>query len=167
MSFAVILNLVCIVVFLLFVQRLSSSLRPGSLIHLVAEHAVRVIDQVYPQPYDAKREVPTPNEVQATTPTQVIAFSGRSGVVLAFSAAELAQPCKVANVVVELAPQVGDFIAAGDPLFSHLRRFASGDAGSAAGLRRDWAGADAGSGSAIRLSRPRRHCQQGFVAGDQ
>ncbi len=116
-SFAVILNLVCIVVFLLFVQRLSSSLRPGSLIHLVAEHAVRVIDQVYPQPYDAKREVPTPNEVQATTPTQVIAFSGRSGVVLAFSAAELACHAQVANVVVELAPQVGDFIAAGDPLF--------------------------------------------------
>ena len=116
-TIAVFLNLACVIVFLFFVQRLSTGLRPGSLVRLVADRAVQVFEQVYPLPYDAKREVSATSGSRGATPTQVIDFSGRSGVVLAFSATELVQLAQVANVVVELVPQVGDFIAAGDPLF--------------------------------------------------
>ena len=117
LSVAIFLNLSCIVVFLVFSQRLSTALRPSSLIHLVADHAKPVIEQVYPLPYEVKREALATRESRAATPSQVIDFSGKSGVVLAFSAASLAKFAQDANVVVELVPQVGDFIGTGDPLF--------------------------------------------------
>src|SRR4051794_36639577 len=54
-SVGVFLNLACIVVFFLFVQRLSTALRPSALVQLVAEQAHRVFGQVYPSPYDPDR----------------------------------------------------------------------------------------------------------------
>jgi uncharacterized membrane protein len=117
LAVAIFLNLACIVVFLMFSQRLSTALRPSSLIHLVADHAKPVFEYVYPLPYDAKREASATGEARGTTPSQVIEFAGASGVVLAFSAANLAKFAQDANVVVELVPQVGDFVGTGDPLF--------------------------------------------------
>jgi uncharacterized membrane protein len=116
-TIAVFLNLACVIVFLLFVQRLSTGLRPASLIRLVADRALQVFEQVYPLAFNAERIVSATNRSRVTTPTQVIDFSGQSGVVLAFTATELAQQAQIANVVVELVPQVGDFVGTGDPLF--------------------------------------------------
>jgi uncharacterized membrane protein len=115
-SVAVFLNLACILVFFLFVQRLSSGLRPGSLMLLVGDRAQWVIEQVYPQAFDPAK----PEEVGATlpdAPAQVVEFTGRSGVVMAFGAGELVRVACEADAVVELIPQVGDSVARGDPLF--------------------------------------------------
>ncbi|HKA08263.1 MAG TPA: DUF2254 domain-containing protein [Gemmataceae bacterium] len=114
---AVLLNLASIMVFFLFVQRLSSALRPASLVQLVADQAEQVIDQVYPTPLDPKRaELPERQSLPAPA-NQEIEFTGRSGVVMAFSAARLARAARDADVAVELVPQVGDFVAPGDSLF--------------------------------------------------
>ncbi len=115
-SIAVFLNLACIVVFLMFVQRLASDLRPASLIRLVADRARQVFDQVYPLPYDPASPELSPGQKSRPTPTQVVEVSGRSGVVMAFGIADLVRLATEADAVVELVPQVGDFVAAGDPL---------------------------------------------------
>lgn len=113
---AVLLNLACIVVFFGFVQRLSFGLRPSTLMREVAERGRVVIAEVYPQASDPRRpESPAADLPDAAT--QQVEFVGRSGVVMAFSGAELARVAAAAGVIVELVPQVGDSVNPGDPLF--------------------------------------------------
>lgn len=114
---AVVLNLLCIVVFFLFVQQLSTGLRPGSLMLLVANHGRRVIEQVYPSPLGPGRSEEAPAGPPPGTPGRSVEFAGRSGVVMGFSAAHLARLARDADAVVELVPQVGDSIAPGNELF--------------------------------------------------
>jgi uncharacterized membrane protein len=113
---AVVLNLGCIVGFFVFVQRLSASLRPGTVMQLVAAHGRGVIAQVYPSPYDPARPEGPTRAPLPPGPVRVVPHAGRAGAVLAFSAAGLARVAREADAVVELVPQVGDFIAPGDPL---------------------------------------------------
>ena len=76
-----------------------------------------MIEQVYPAAYDPKRPEQATSAALPTTPAQVVEFAGRSGVVMAFSVADLVRLARDADAVVELVPQVGDSVAAGDPLF--------------------------------------------------
>jgi uncharacterized membrane protein len=116
-SAAVLLNLASVVVFLQFAQRLATGLRPVRLIRLVAIRALAVIDQVYPTTYDPGRpEEPATQELPAGTAAAIVPAS-RSGAVLAFGAAELVRLAERAGAVIELAPQVGGHVAAGDLLF--------------------------------------------------
>jgi uncharacterized membrane protein len=114
---AVLLNLVCVVVFFLFVQRLSSGLRPSTMMRLVADRGRGVIEQVYPLDYDPKRPDQAVAELLAASPADAVVPAGRSGVVMAFSVTDLVHLARDAGAVVKLIPQVGDFVAAGDPLF--------------------------------------------------
>jgi uncharacterized membrane protein len=84
---------------------------------LVGERARRVFDQVYPQQFDPKQPEQSSSGVLPTTPSQVVEFSGHSGVVMAFSAAELVRFAQDADAIIELIPQVGDSVTQGDPLF--------------------------------------------------
>lgn len=114
---AVLLNLACVVVFLMFAQRLATGLRPARLIRLVALRAPAVFDQVYPTAYDPERsDLPAGRGLPPGTPHQTV-LAKRTGAVLAFGAAELVRLAERAGAVVELVPQVGDHVAAGDPLF--------------------------------------------------
>ncbi|MFO0852725.1 MAG: DUF2254 domain-containing protein [Gemmataceae bacterium] len=115
-SVAVFLNLLCIAVFFLFVQRLSSGLRPSTMVRLVADQTRRVIAQVYPLAFDPSRPGPAADVQAAASPGDVVVSADRSGAVMAFSAAELARLARGAGAVVVLVPQVGDFVAVGDPL---------------------------------------------------
>lgn len=113
---AVVLNLACIVVFFLFVQRLSAGLRPGVLMQAVAARGREVIGQVYPVAHDPGRpEAPT-RSVRPAGAGRVIPYAGRPGAILAVGVEPLAQLARDADAVVELVPQVGDFLAPGDPL---------------------------------------------------
>ena len=114
---AILLNLICLVVFFQFVQRLATGLRPGALIQLVAERAQRVIADVYPLPHGSNPDAQVPRGVVPTTPSQVVEYAGQSGVVMAFSATAVIRLAAAGRAVVEMVPQVGDFVAAGDPLF--------------------------------------------------
>lgn len=113
-SVGVILNLACIVLFFRFVQQLSTGLRPVALMGLVADHAHRVVAQVYPTVYDPQQPegvtwIPPP-----TVPVEGVTFAGRSGVLMAFGAESLVRLARESDAVVELLPQVGGFVANGD-----------------------------------------------------
>jgi uncharacterized membrane protein len=116
-SVAVCLNLACIVVFFLFVQQLSTGLRPGSVVLYVGEHGRSVIEQVYPSKYDPSRPEEATRSALPTSPAQVVEFAGQSGMVMAFGIQQLVRMAQTADVIIELVPQVGDSVDRGDPLF--------------------------------------------------
>jgi uncharacterized membrane protein len=116
-SVAVLLNLACILVFFYFVQRLSSGVRPSTMMRLVADHGRRVIEQVYPDEYDPKQSPLVTRDEHPSSAVYVVEFEGRTGVVMAFSVVELVRLAREMNAVVVLLPQVGDPLSPGDQLF--------------------------------------------------
>jgi uncharacterized membrane protein len=114
---AVILNLGCILGFFLFVQQLSSGLRSTSMMRLVADRGRRVIDQVYPPEFDPGRSEQARSDALPADHVEVVELTRRSGVVMAFSVTNLVRLAQETDAVIELVPQVGDFVATGDPLF--------------------------------------------------
>jgi uncharacterized membrane protein len=116
-SAAVLLNLACILMFFLFVQRLSTGLRPSSMMRLVADRGREVIEQVYPGSYDPKQPEQDTTAEMPTSPVEIVEFTGRTGVVMAFSVSDLVRLASEADAVITLLPQVGDPLAPGDQLF--------------------------------------------------
>lgn len=114
---AVLLNLMCIVVFFLFVQRLSTGLRPSTMMRLVAIRGRKVIDQVYPTLFNPAHPEETSGVSLPEESTQEIVLEGTAGVVMAMNTELMAHIARSAGVVVTVVPQVGDSIAAGDALF--------------------------------------------------
>lgn len=114
---AVILNLLCILGFFYFAQELSRGLRPSSLVQQVALYGRDVIRQVYTLPYDAARPEQGGSAIAEVPFDKTVNYHGDSGIVLAFSAPHLVRIAEQAGVIIQLIPQVGDFVAKGDPLF--------------------------------------------------
>jgi uncharacterized membrane protein len=114
---AVGLNLACIVAFFAFVQQMASGLRPSALMQVVADRGRRVIEDVYPHPHDPDRPDRAREPTDHRGPVSVVPFRGRSGAVMAFSGPDLVRTARWIGAVVEVVPQVGDFVADGDPLF--------------------------------------------------
>ena len=115
-AFAIVCNLACIAVFFWFVQWLGGSLRPIAVLKLVADEGRKVIESVYPESFTLAEEQPgwspaPENEVS------IVQYLGSSGVVLVFDHGDLLALAEGADIVIELVPQVGDFVAHGDPLF--------------------------------------------------
>ncbi len=116
-TLAVVSNLACIVMFFIFTLRLAAGLRPVIMLQRVARDCRAVIDKVYP-----RADVPTSETVERTrvrlpSAARVIEYAGESGMVLSFRAAAVVAVAREAGTCAELVPQVGDFIARGDPLF--------------------------------------------------
>ncbi len=109
--------LASLVVFLFLIDHLGKALRPSGVLRSVAKLGREVIESVYP-----RQEMGPPTPAQDPgVPFENMNFctvsNERDGVVLAFDVAGLAALGTRANCVIELVPQVGDFVAAGDPLF--------------------------------------------------
>ena len=115
-AFAIFCNLACIVIFFWFVQWMGGSLRPIAVLQSIANEGRAVVESVYPERFNSAEEqpgwAPAP-ESEAS----VVEHLGTSGVVLAFDQANLVAIAERSDVVIELVPQVGDFVARGDPLF--------------------------------------------------
>jgi uncharacterized membrane protein len=116
-AFAVVLNLAAISVFFYFAYKLAVDLRPVSVLTGVANTGLSVIEAVYPTPFDPAR--PERCGVRAALPASVrmVAHQGPSGAVLAFDLPGIVRLARRSDAVVELLPQVGDFIGHGDPIF--------------------------------------------------
>ncbi len=111
-------SLASLVVFFYLIDRLGKTLRPSGALRAVSWAGCRVIESVYPYRLPAKVE-----GVSALTaaspdgePTATIT-STTEGVVLAFDQQGLLALARRADCVIELVPQVGDQVAAGDVLF--------------------------------------------------
>lgn len=108
---------VSLVVFLVLIDQVGKSLRPSGAMRTVASLGRGVITSVYPQ---ALSQGPAglssdARQVLDAQPAQTI-NSPRDGAIVAFDVRGLALLAQQSNCVIVLAPQVGDHVAAGDPL---------------------------------------------------
>jgi uncharacterized membrane protein len=103
--------------FLFFIDGMGKTLRPSSALRTVALMGREVIRDVYPRPLDERHFAPPePVKSLADEPDRII-FNTEDGAVLAFDLKGLVTRAEGANCLIELVPEVGDNIAAGDPLF--------------------------------------------------
>jgi uncharacterized membrane protein len=110
-------SLLSLGVFFYLIDHLGKALRPSGALRAVAWLENRVIDSVYPQPFtelpegESETAFVLDGEPVATIPNL------KDGVVLAFDQKGLFSLAQRADCLIELVPQVGDHVAAGDPLF--------------------------------------------------
>lgn len=114
-AFAIFCNLGCLAIFFWFVQWLGGSLRPIAVLQDVADEGRAVVESVYSELFDPVEEQPGLSAPEGEF--SVVEHVGTSGVVLAISQRELVAIAQRADAVIELVPQVGDFVARGDPLY--------------------------------------------------
>jgi len=102
--------------FLFFIDGMGKTLRPSSAVRGVGLAGRRIIHTVYPSPL--KEGDPTPEEIEMRLNGQPrVVRSIDDGAVLGFHHKGLMALAVKSNSAIELMPEVGDFIAAGDPLF--------------------------------------------------
>jgi uncharacterized membrane protein len=111
--------------FIYFIDRIGKTLRPGAVLQYVALIGRNVIRAVYPEHLDEQHvSPPASDRLVEGEPTRVIA-NAEDGVLLAFDLKGLVNLAERSNCLIELIPEVGDFVAAGDSLF---RIFHGGEA---------------------------------------
>lgn len=116
---AILSSLVSVSLFLYLIQMASQNFRSVAVLTRVADDTRAVIKAVYPLPFSPhSMEHPVP-DLERMPARRTIGHRGRPGVVLAFDAAGLAEIAATAGCMIELVPQVGDFLAAGEDVF-HL-----------------------------------------------
>jgi uncharacterized membrane protein len=110
-----ILGLTSVIVFMFLIDYAARLLRPVNIVWRIARQGFKVIDDVYPNPMSAPDPVRAPSELDP--PERTILHRGGSAIVIAVNVNALIAEALRADVVVELVPRVGDFVATGDPLF--------------------------------------------------
>jgi uncharacterized membrane protein len=119
-----ILGLTSVIVFMFLIDYAARLLRPVNIVWRIARQGFKVIDDVYPDPVSAPDPARAPRELDP--PERTILHRGGSAIVIAVNVNALIAEALRADVVVELAPRVGDFVATGDPLFRLRGRGVSG-----------------------------------------
>jgi uncharacterized membrane protein len=115
-------SLVSLGVFFYLIDHVGRALRPSGALRAVARQGRQVIDSVYPRPFadSQDKEVQEAALVLEGTPTATVP-NHRDGVVLAFDQAGLLTLAQRADCVLQMVPEVGDHVAAGDALFRVFR----------------------------------------------
>src|SRR5262245_30234314 len=109
--------MVCLVVFLFLVDHVGKALRPSGALRAVGSRGRRVIEAVYSRRLVESPEKPAGSvTVTPAEPARKI-VNPRDGAVLAFDIQGLRTLAERADCVIELVPQVGDYLGAGEPLF--------------------------------------------------
>jgi uncharacterized membrane protein len=115
----ILLGLACVVSFLFLIDYAARLLRPVRLVALVCDQGLEVIRSVYPEAErvddDREGDAPTSSLGQ---PQRVVLKTGRSGIVLALQVETLVKEARRLDGIIEFLPQVGDFVAADEPLFN-------------------------------------------------
>jgi uncharacterized membrane protein len=112
------LGLSCFAAFLYLIDYASRLLRPISILTLVGNDGLEVIETVYPELTcgpDSALDVP---RRKLGSPGRVIQYAGTSGIVLSVDLRRLTGIVAGADGVVEVVPQVGDFVSVDEPLFN-------------------------------------------------
>lgn len=111
------LCLLSLAVFLFLIDHVGQSLRPSGALAAVARLGHEVIQSVYPRRLSAQKNASDADlKMPVGEPTSTLP-NPKDGVLLAFDHEGLMVLSQEADCVVELVPQVGDFVAAGSPLF--------------------------------------------------
>jgi uncharacterized membrane protein len=109
--------LVNLAIFLFFTDAIGKMLRPSAALQMVAFAGREVIRTVYPLLLDDSFVAPLAPIKSIEESTGRTVRNAEDGVVLAFDLKGLIFIAERYNSLIELVPAVGDFIAAGDPLF--------------------------------------------------
>jgi uncharacterized membrane protein len=104
-------------VFTFLIDHVGKTLRPSGALRVVASLGHEEIKRVYPRLLTGPQPAPTdPLDALRGAPVDRV-LSQQDGVLLAFDLAGLVGLAESADCVIELVPEVGDFVAAGSPLF--------------------------------------------------
>jgi uncharacterized membrane protein len=105
-----------IVAFLYLIDYAARLLRPVSIVWIIGEQGLAVIESVYPDPAVSGD---APRRVRPTLPPadQTVYHRGKSAIVLAVNLKALVAAAENAKAIIEVVPRVGDFVATGEPLF--------------------------------------------------
>src|SRR4051794_16690990 len=112
--------LLCIVsfaAFLFVIDYASRLLRPISILTRACEYGLAVIEDIYPA-HSLGAENEAGKNPPLGPPEQVICRRGTSGILLAVNVAPLMAEAERVSGIIELVPQVGDFVAEDEPLFN-------------------------------------------------
>lgn len=111
------LALLCFAAFLYLIDYAARSLRPISILTRVGNDGLEVIESVYPG-LNLGPGVPPNQRHRLGRPDRVISHRGSSGIILAAHVEILTIAAEKTKGVIELVPQVGDFVGVDDPLFN-------------------------------------------------
>ncbi len=110
------LAIACMATFLFLIDYAARLLRPVSVLARVGDDGVGVLRAVYPDAVTAEAEAES-TFVPDQARRRVVLHGGTSAIVLAVDLETLVADASRADGVVEFLPQVGDFVATGEPLF--------------------------------------------------
>ena len=113
-----ILGIACIADFLFLIDYAARLLRPVSVVTRIADQGVAMIRSVYPEPTAALTAEAAAPYVRAQSPVREVEHQGTSAIVLAVDLSTLVALAGRHDGMIEFAPQVGDFVAAEEPLFT-------------------------------------------------
>ena len=87
-----------------------------SILWRVGEHGLSVIESVYPRP-NSVADAPRAQRHQLGAPDRIVVHRGTSAILLAVNLEALVAEASRVDGVIEVVPRVGDFVAAGEPVF--------------------------------------------------
>ena len=112
-----ILGVACIAIFLFLIDYAARLLRPVSVVAHIGDEGVAMIKAVYPQPATALPAEAVDLHEQMRLPRREVLHRDTSEIVLAIDIPTLVALARSHDGMVEFVPQVGDFVAADEPLF--------------------------------------------------
>jgi uncharacterized membrane protein len=111
------LGIACMATFLFLIDYAARLLRPVSILARVGDEGLEVIKSVYPNKVGDAPDVAETISIPANIPRRIVSHSGNSEIGLAVDLETLVREARRADGIIELVPQVGDFIATDEPLF--------------------------------------------------
>lgn len=110
-------NIAAIIVFFWFVEEVGLGLRPVTILQKVFSDGRNAMDSVYQGPFDETRpEIDGTVDELVGREARIVRRAGLSGTFLAFGNRDLVDLAARAGCIIELIPQVGDFVSTDDPL---------------------------------------------------
>ena len=114
--FAAYLCLLSVAVFLFLIDHVGKKLRPSGALLAVSLMGHKEIQNVYPRRLSGQPDA-SPGPVNTLGEPAGTVLSPNGGVLLAFDLKGIVALAREAECVIELVPEVGDFVAVGSPLF--------------------------------------------------
>jgi len=112
-----VLGVASIADFLFLIDYAARLLRPVSVVARVGDEGLEVIRAVYPLPTSGEAAARGSFVAKEGEPSRVVEHQGRSEIVLAVDLPSLVTLARRHDGLIEVVRQVGDFVAAGEPLF--------------------------------------------------
>jgi uncharacterized membrane protein len=113
-----ILGVACIADFLFLIDYAARMLRPVSVVARIGDEGTAMITAVYPDPATASPPEAAAQHVQPVMPSRVVEHKGTSEIVLAVDIPTLIALARLHDGLIEFLPQVGDFVASEEPLYT-------------------------------------------------